>query len=597
MELLHDTLDSKSQMQHKWEVVEKSYGLFDQENVNRNMVQLKLERPVPLRENVCYAIRYCSQGARTCSGDAGYPSVRGPCGTVFRFYPCDLSFNGTTPTRGQIPCILYYNVPLSSQGSNMRNNKETYARDIAFDFASDIVSRSRNLLISAQNTFLYAISSSSDKSSTNSSNTTQAFDSEHNITPIEEHFDVAWATHPSAAASSIKPNPFTSFYNTKQVSTSKESNINIATKDISKRIENLSRGIIETLKLDKKFDRNFTDCVEVDNAAEITANDLVEKENSEKSRIELSESQNNGNTTKLASNQLRRSESDESFANQERFNEMFTSQESSLFHTLLPLTVAHISRLICSDPKFSVEVLSMTKSILPQISSWNQIFNKTSPANQAIDGQIYELCTTSNYYAIVESDHPYKGTSIYSYKVEFPSSVKWISLEFDPQCGTAQPEDCLKIFIPANIQNIRKNQKGGKGKVKIQKSFTSNDKDNRTSEEQQIMIKKFNTENRWSTNAIIVPGSDIMLSLETASNYLADHKLNRYGFKCVMVGYESVDFTKAFSKSLINLESEFTYLGGMCSANLMRKDLIFSGNLITNLKFLKKSNITKSFLR
>lgn len=48
MELLHDTLDSKSQLQHKWETVETSFGTFDQENVHRNMAQLKFERPVSL---------------------------------------------------------------------------------------------------------------------------------------------------------------------------------------------------------------------------------------------------------------------------------------------------------------------------------------------------------------------------------------------------------------------------------------------------------------------------------------------------------------------------------------------------------------------
>lgn len=606
MELLHDTLDSKSQMQHKWETVETSYGTFDQENVHRNMVQLKFERPVPLRDNVCYAIRFCAQGARTCSGDAGYPSVRGPCGTIFRFYPCDLSFNGTTPIRGQIPCLLYYSVPLSYQGSKMKNNKEIFARDIALEFASDIVHRSRDLLILARNAFLYSLSSSSDKSSSNSSNTTQAFDSEHNITPIEEHFDVSWMSNPPTVttAPTIKPSPFVPYYSSNAPSNGgKESNINIATKDITKRIETFSRGIIETLKLDKKFDRTSMDCVEVDNAAEITPSDYLEEGGSSKKvRNELSESQINGNTKKpTIANQLMKSESEESFGDREKINEMFSTQESSLFHTLLPLTVAHISRLICSDPKVSVEILNLVKSILPHVSSWNQICNKNtpSPAHQVIEKaplQNYELCTTSNYYAILESDHPYKGTSIYSYKVEFPQSVKWMSLEFDPQCGTAQPEDCLKILIPESLDSIKNAKSDEKGKVKIQKNISSNEKDSQTSSEQQIMIKKFNTENGWSTNAIIVPGNEIMLSLETASNYLADHKLNRYGFKCILIGYENIDVTKTFNNSLINLESEFTYLGGMCSANLMRKDLIFSGECITIDTITNYKN-SSSFLR
>lgn len=73
----------------------------------------------------------CSQGARTCSGDAGFTSVRGPCGAMFSFFPCDLSFNGTTPARGQIPCILYYSKPLKNELLNGKIHTEIHARDTA----------------------------------------------------------------------------------------------------------------------------------------------------------------------------------------------------------------------------------------------------------------------------------------------------------------------------------------------------------------------------------------------------------------------------------------------------------------------------------
>ena len=161
-----------------------------------------------------------------------------------------------------------------------------------------------------------------------------------------------------------------------------------------------------------------------------------------------------------------------------------------------------------------------------------------------------------------------------------------MSIEFDPQCGTSQPEDCLKIFIPArkttkSVLNPASsvNANTSEEKVKVLKNLATNEKENAPNVEQNHLIKKFNTENGWSTNAIIIPGNLILLSLETASNYLMDHKLNRYGFKCTLIGYENIDSTKNFNNSLINLESEFTYLGGMCSANLMRKDLIFSGKI------------------
>lgn len=296
-----------------------------------------------------------------------------------------MSFNGTTPQRGQLPNLLYYSVPLNYQGNKLKNNKEIFARDIALEIASDIVHRSKELLILARNAFIYSLSSSSDKSSTNSSNTTQAFDSEHNITPIEEHFDVNWMT--PTAAPPLSAGPSNAYY-TKE---GKETNINSATKDLTKRIETFSRGIIETLKFDKKPDKNSFDLGEVDVAAkEITPSDyLLEEAKKLSSRAlnnDLNASQMNGNTKKVfISNQLSKSESEDSLQNlveREKINELFTIQETSLFHTLLPLTVAHLSRLICSDPKVSVETLNLVKCILPHVSSWNQICNKATVSSE-----------------------------------------------------------------------------------------------------------------------------------------------------------------------------------------------------------------------
>lgn len=35
-----------------------------------------------------------------------------------------------------------------------------------------------------------------------------------------------------------------------------------------------------------------------------------------------------------------------------------------------------------------------------------------------------------------------------NFSIEFPPCVQWFTIEFDPQSGTAQPEDCLLISIP-----------------------------------------------------------------------------------------------------------------------------------------------------
>lgn len=50
---------------------------------------------------------------------------------MFSFYPCDLSFNGTTPSRGQIPCLLYYSSPLKTETINGKIRTEIHARDTA----------------------------------------------------------------------------------------------------------------------------------------------------------------------------------------------------------------------------------------------------------------------------------------------------------------------------------------------------------------------------------------------------------------------------------------------------------------------------------
>ena len=58
-----------------------------------------------------------------------------------------------------------------------------------------------------------------------------------------------------------------------------------------------------------------------------------------------------------------------------------------------------------------------------------------------------EIESASQHYAWVESDHPYKPASVNTYRVLFPASVHWMSVEFDPQCSTTQPEDVLQIYI------------------------------------------------------------------------------------------------------------------------------------------------------
>lgn len=96
--------------------------------------------------------------------------------------------------------------------------------------------------------------------------------------------------------------------------------------------------------------------------------------------------------------------------------------------------------------------LLYNSSKLPEVERCNRrkiAEDKNSSINVIVDGGVSsEVPTTSNHYCVVESEHPYRSGSISCYRVEFPSCVQWFTIEFDPDCGTAQPEDYLTISIP-----------------------------------------------------------------------------------------------------------------------------------------------------
>ncbi|PIK49703.1 putative E3 ubiquitin-protein ligase MYCBP2 [Apostichopus japonicus] len=130
-------------------------------------------------------------------------------------------------------------------------------------------------------------------------------------------------------------------------------------------------------------------------------------------------------------------------------------QSSPLFSHLLPMTLAYIGPVAASHPKSSVQTLNFIRDILPQVATLNVMFSPQDtlhtqpsdfPAAQVKDG--LEV-TRSQRYLLVESDHPYQPATVCHSKVTFPPSVKWMTLEFGPECGTAQQEDSLQLYISA----------------------------------------------------------------------------------------------------------------------------------------------------
>ncbi|XP_071483043.1 E3 ubiquitin-protein ligase MYCBP2-like [Diadema antillarum] len=260
-----------------------------------------------------------------------------------------------------------------------------------------------------------------------------------------------------------------------------------------------------------------------------------------------------------------------------------------LFSQLLPLILAYIGPISSSDPKSAVQVLDLLKDILPPVAAINQQFAPpTPPVNQSTDScsgpsaDIHTI-TTSMHYALVESDHPYKPATVANYRVSFPDSVQWMLLQFDLQCGTAQPEDSLQLYIPATRHSHSAPQQGRASTSPSPTSSVASSAPNAVTSSSTPagegvtlastywpVLKKFHGKENWPTSAVVLPGNEVAFILGTASDYVKDEKANMFGFKCTVIGYE---WLPSCDEGLVNLEKELAYLGGMCAASLMKKDI------------------------
>ncbi|XP_052871008.1 E3 ubiquitin-protein ligase highwire [Anopheles cruzii] len=626
LELLYDSHHSTHahsySHSHRWEVLESIVGSYDQTAVRQHVAELRFNRAVLLKENHRYALRLCSQGARTLSGDCGQSSLRGPCGTVtFRFYPCDLSFNGTTPARGQIPAILYYSTPGGAAGpgsfqlggaaapvagggrAGELGNGRTQARDLALEVARAIVGRCRELLTVAHELALWTSASggglrapsSTETSSTPSSSASSgvvgivgggvlggpaaataagggvAIDSEHNITPIEEHLDVGSLSTTTGLVSVIASN-------------AASTTIERTRRTIGKV---LPKGLLETLRGASGTGPSAApyDPYEIDSASEATpaagpvpiggpGGGMLANGN----EMELPAGGGAGGV--VMATPIRKRTVWDLFRSR---TTRCPSVVNCLFRYLLPLTLAQLERCIRMDLKVAVEVLSMVQEILPPITALNELRRQQQPSSghpaalktvssigaTTITSSATSTNTTSQHYCILESDHPYRTAGITAYRVRFPSSVRWMCLSFDAQCGTVQEEDRVKVKIP---------NRGG----------PERDKDGSPScaVDDWVTVRMYNTPSRWSYGgpgrSMVLPGREVEISLESCSTYVAEPKHPAYGFRCLVIGYENPvmmhpdhQHPVTAGGTLIALEQELAHLGGRCSRNLLRKELRF----------------------
>ncbi|XP_076287336.1 MYC binding protein highwire isoform X6 [Lasioglossum baleicum] len=399
LELLDDQNNTGNDPSHtqRWSSLDFTRGSFGPDDCVNDIVELKFDKPVPIKENVKYAIRLRNRGGRTSNGDGGLSVVKGPDGTTFTFTACSLSFNGTTQTRGQIPHVLYYSNPQDSDGQHTsKAMAEVQARKCTLSMTATIIQRSNEIFALAR-----------------------------------------------------------------------------------------------------------------EKAEEVVATEVL--------------------------------------------------RNATFVTTLLPLVMAHISPLATSDPRSGVQVLTLIQEMLPHVAALNLLSSMgSSQVSQESEVQTHVSppITTSHHYTWLESDHPYKPATVSHYRVSFPDTVKWLSIEFTPECGTAQPEDYLQLYIP----NIIPSTSPG-----IHVNTTTDDPPLHW----PVLHKMSNIQSQWPQNAVVLPGSEVIFSLETASDYMKNEGAITYGFKCLVIGYDCI----SSGNGLRNLETELSFLGGACAASLMKKNL------------------------
>lgn len=215
--------------------------------------------------------------------------------------------------------------------------------------------------------------------------------------------------------------------------------------------------------------------------------------------------------------------------------ERLTALEStSLVSLLLPAVFSQLVKIASSDTSAAVRVLNLVKKLLENVVKINKKLEK----HREVDCQLDE-----RYYAVVESDHPYKPATISRYRLQFPNDVQWMSLEFDPKCGTAQAEDYLHVYCEAMKDT----------------GDRSGDKD-KDFDSYWLVLKRFFGSDNWPTGSIVLPGNSLLFSLESASEYAKDDKNSNFGFRLVNEEYcaiSRISFSDFFFKYCFHETSVF----------------------------------------
>lgn len=166
--------------------------------------------------------------------------------------------------------------------------------------------------------------------------------------------------------------------------------------------------------------------------------------------------------------------------------------------------------------KSGVQVLSLIQEMLPHIAALNLLAGSSQISEDSeIQMPFTSPITTSTYYTWLESEHPYKPATVSHYKVTFPETVKWLTVEFTPDCGTAQPEDYLQLYIPNLVANSPRLEKfvcmiSSRIVLRciVNNLYRSSGSPNLNENQAHypVLRKLSNVPSQWPQNAVVLPG-------------------------------------------------------------------------------------------
>ncbi|KRZ20205.1 E3 ubiquitin-protein ligase rpm-1 [Trichinella pseudospiralis] len=182
----------------------------------------------------------------------------------------------------------------------------------------------------------------------------------------------------------------------------------------------------------------------------------------------------------------------------------FNSSLSRHAH-LVPLCsnlFGHLHLLVDQHPDVASKLLATFEPLLAQVPVWPM-------SNANADNPSAQLVDCFGTAVVVESAHPYESAAkVHCQLVEFDSRVQFLCVEFDPKCGTVQPQDSVQIYT-----------KGSQGFYPVLKCTGRCGSSG------------------WPRQVLILPGNQLLVLFETtnvseSTDPSDSGGCSKYGFRC-----------------------------------------------------------------